>query len=211
MTVKILGYGALSYVTLSLVSFTLKEDWASAYHAITWWHLSLQVPLFFGALVLTKHMTESHPLMQWNLLRVLKKLRRSRGVNILFLPTLIPYFGIFFCLLLFPLMPTVAETEEKLFRDGTSNWIEGFFRCVLFGFSHLLVGVPIGAACTLTLLGLFLTQMYFLGGLELSTEAHFYHNLIMLICIFTFLLKSHSQLFLAKMKRMRRQKALSHA
>lgn len=102
----------------------------------------------------------------------------------------IKYLGIVICLLLMTALPKAAEIEEIWFRKGTKNWGDGLIRSLLFGFIHMLVFVPLGAALTLTLAGLFLTYLYFKGGIELSSQGHFQHNLILIVLLLIFAIQN---------------------
>ena len=69
-------------------------------------------------------------------------------------------------------LPMICRTEEDIFRKGTTSWPNALLRSLLFGFSHMLVGVPIGAALGLSVAGLWLTFWYFHGGVAVSTVHH---------------------------------------
>ncbi|MAG35188.1 MAG: hypothetical protein CL878_02925 [Dehalococcoidia bacterium] len=93
-----------------------------------------------------------------------------------------------FILLLFFLLPRLAAVEERIFRLGTRNWLDGAFRSVVFGLVHLTMGIPLGAALALSLGGLWFTRQYFLGGALRSTVHHLAYNLIALMAITALLL-----------------------
>lgn len=60
-------------------------------------------------------------------------------------------------------MPSLALTEERIFRDGSEQqtWGQRIFRQLKFGLLHsLLAGVPLAAGLALTLAGLYFTQAY---------------------------------------------------
>jgi hypothetical protein len=80
-------------------------------------------------------------------------------------------------MLLFSL-PTIAQWEEKMFREGTMSWQQAIFISLLFGFVHMLVGVPLCAAIVLSFNGLWLTHWYFVGGIQLSTLHHAAYDMI---------------------------------
>lgn len=88
-----------------------------------------------------------------------------------------PLYGValFFCL------PLLAHIEEQWFRGGTHGWEQGIPRSFLFGMIHCLVGVPLAAGLAIGVLGLWLTQNYFWGGVHQSTEVHAAYNSIIFI------------------------------
>lgn len=104
---------------------------------------------------------------------------KMEGGNINLMGTNIKYVGVVVCLLLLTALPRFAATEEQWFRQGTVDWWDGIVRSLVFGFAHMLVGVPVVGAIAISAVGLFLTQMYFVGGVELSSQAHFQYNLIL--------------------------------
>jgi len=86
----------------------------------------------------------------------------------------------FLALLLFQL-PTLAFTEEAIFRAGwlhypTTNWFDGFWRSLGFGLAHILSGSPLRVCLALTLGGLWFTHVYLVSGLEMATAAHTLYN-----------------------------------
>lgn len=135
---------------------------------------------------LSKLLISSHPkIMGFSLKRLFKKKDgerfSSKGTNISLMGTNEKYFGIFMCLVLMAALPYMATIEELLFRRGTQNWVDGLHRSLVFGLIHILTGARLGVALLSVILGMFFTQMYFLGGLNLAIQAHFQYNLIILV------------------------------
>lgn len=60
------------------------------------------------------------------------------------------------------LIPQLAHIEERWFRRGAEHRTRGrrLFLAVAFGLSHMVVGVPLGFALALTVLGLACTAVY---------------------------------------------------
>jgi hypothetical protein len=85
-----------------------------------------------------------------------------------------PLYGtvLVFCL------PLLAHFEEQWFRGGTHGWGEGLWRSFAFGMVHCLVGVPLAAGLAIGVFGLWLTQIYFWGGVHQTTEVHTAYNAI---------------------------------
>ena len=79
-------------------------------------------------------------------------------------------------------LPSIVKFEEEYFRNGTDSWFEGVIRSVLFGMVHFLLGfVPLGAALSLSLAGIILTEVYMNQGLEASITLHLaYDSMIIL-------------------------------
>ncbi len=88
-----------------------------------------------------------------------------------------------FVLLLTFLLPRLAAVEERIFRLGTRNWLDGALRSTIFGLAHLTMGVPLGAALAISLGGLWFTRQYFLGGASRSTVYHLAYNVVILMAI----------------------------
>ncbi|MBP9797592.1 hypothetical protein KBC70_00400 [Candidatus Woesebacteria bacterium] len=101
-----------------------------------------------------------------------------QGANINLAGSDIPYFGKAIIILLLAVLPALAETEEKIFREGTNNWLDGTVRSICFGLVHCVVGVPIGIGLAITIPGMYFTFKYFKGGIRLSSQAHFQYNVI---------------------------------
>lgn len=117
------------------------------------------------------------------------------SMNINLLGVDIPFLGILICLLLLTAIPHAAEWEEEIFRAGTENWGDGLLRSILFGLVHMLVFVSLGAAIGLILAGLFFTSLYFKGGIELSSQGHFQHNLLVITIILVLVLCFGTSIF----------------
>lgn len=68
---------------------------------------------------------------------------------------------VFMCLLL-PALPLFAFAEERIFRQGAEHWSNArrAFKVVQFGLVHALIGIPIGAALTLSIGGAWFMRVY---------------------------------------------------
>lgn len=108
--------------------------------------------------------------------------------NLLLSPLDHTWLTIPFVLLLAFLLPRLAAVEERIFRLGTRNWLDGALRSTLFGLAHLTMGIPLGAALALSLGGLWFTRQYFLGGANRSTVYHLAYNVVVLMAIVLLLL-----------------------
>lgn len=87
---------------------------------------------------------------------------------------------IFIVLFLFNL-PSFALWEEKIFREGTTDWLEGLIRSLFFGIVHMILGIPIASALAISIAGLWFTYQYFRGGIELSALYHLHYNLVLVV------------------------------
>lgn len=65
----------------------------------------------------------------------------------------------FFIALVF-VLPFLAQTEERIFRQGCDDWVSIAKQSVKFGLVHCLVGVPLGAGIALIIPGLFYGLKY---------------------------------------------------
>ena len=102
---------------------------------------------------------------------------------------------VFMCLLL-PALPLFAFAEERIFREGAEGWSRPrrVFKVVQFGLVHALIGIPIGAALTLSIGGAWFMRVYLArfratgsqreATLE-STRAHTAYNgvIVMLVLV----------------------------
>lgn len=113
------------------------------------------------------------------------------GTNVHLIPLQIKYFGLFFAVLLCLNLPSLALAEEKIFRNGTTGWIQGIAFSFIFGIVHCIVGVPIAAGLAISLAGLWYTHQYFVGGIELSALHHTTFNLILILILFSLLIFKH--------------------
>lgn len=114
---------------------------------------------------------------------------RTEPTNLNFAPTEIRFVGpIYLALLMFDL-PVIAFTEEMIFRQGTASWPEAIVRSLLFGFVHMLVGVPLFAVASLSVAGLWFSYFYFEGGVELSTLHHTTYDFIVVGLILVMLIR----------------------
>lgn len=84
----------------------------------------------------------------------------GEGTNVLIAPATLPILGpIFIALLLFN-MPLITSLEERLFRGGTSSYLQAIPRSLVFGLVHCLVGVPIAAGLALAIPGMWFSRQY---------------------------------------------------
>lgn len=180
-------------LTISIASSSIQDlSWIKAYTKIDWVLLGLEAIGIVFILLLVVGIYRIHPgIMGFGWLRLVNRLMdnapkryddgtpKMEGGNINLMGTNIKYVGVVVCLLLLTALPRFAATEEQWFRQGTVDWWDGIVRSLVFGFAHMLVGVPVVGAIAISAVGLFLTQMYFVGGVELSSQAHFQYNLIL--------------------------------
>ena len=100
---------------------------------------------------------------------------------------------VFMCLLL-PALPLFAFAEERIFREGAEGWSRPrrVFKVVQFGLVHALIGIPIGAALTLSIGGAWFMRVYLArfratgsqreATLE-STRAHTAYNSVIVMLV----------------------------
>jgi hypothetical protein len=95
---------------------------------------------------------------------------------------------LFFLGLLLVGLPLLVSREEWVFRRGAERRgsVANIAWAVVFGLAHAIVGIPIGAALALSIVGLYLTSCYLegwhatrtqTGALLESTRAHLAYNL----------------------------------
>ena len=105
------------------------------------------------------------------------------GKNMFAFGTEFKFFGVLFFLLLLLALPKLAILEEEIFREGTESWPDGILRSIIFGLTHIVVGVPLGAGLALIIGGLVFTRQYFKGGVRLAALTHFHYNVIWVILL----------------------------
>jgi hypothetical protein len=99
-----------------------------------------------------------------------------------------------FMALLLPALPLFAYAEERLFRAGAEQWSgrRRTLKILQFGLVHAVIGIPIGAALTLSLGGAYFMRVYLrtfdrtrsrqAATLE-STRAHTTYNGIIVVFV----------------------------
>ncbi|MBX7133034.1 MAG: hypothetical protein K1X67_10190 [Fimbriimonadaceae bacterium] len=102
--------------------------------------------------------------------------RGESGTNLMVAPAGIPYFGVFFYLLLMLNIPRLARIEEYRFRLRTRDWPHAVRRSIRFGLAHCIIGVPIGFGLAISIGGLWFSYQYFRGGIRRSILAHTVYN-----------------------------------
>jgi hypothetical protein len=102
-------------------------------------------------------------------------------------------------------MPFIAQREEQIFRAGRDRWPDICLRSVLFGLSHLIVGIPIIVALVLSVPGFLLAARYRYvffrsiesgmsrdaaidAGVRSSTQDHSLYNVFLITFVFLGLL-----------------------
>lgn len=163
-------------------------SWIKAYVGIKPLLLVIEAILIAGVVYLVYALYKAKPRIMgfglWRLINAVGGKHDEDGMsgvtNINLMGTDIKYVGIVMCLLLLTGLPRWAMIEEMWFRFGTMGWLDGIVRSFAFGFVHMLVGVPLCGALGIAVVGLFFTQMYFMGGVALSAQAHFQYNLILI-------------------------------
>lgn len=78
-------------------------------------------------------------------------------------------------------LPRLAAWEERKFREGLHSWQHAVVWSVIFGYAHCLVGVSLATGAGLSVAGLYLSAVYFRGGVRASTAAHAAMNAVLLL------------------------------
>jgi hypothetical protein len=145
------------------------------------------------ALGMSKVLKKAWPILNWSWLSLFAKKGSTKdsGTNIQLLPAKIKYFGLVFIVLIGINLPLFAQLEEQLFRQGTRSWSHGVVLSLFFGLVHCLVSVSLGVALAQSMVGLWLTHQYFIGGIELATAHHTTYNFIIVSILFVCLILMH--------------------
>lgn len=94
------------------------------------------------------------------------------------------WYALVFLPILALALPRFARREEVLYRARTRNWADGAWRSLRFGLAHLVMFIPLCASLSLTIAGLWLTWLYFRGGVERSTIYHAAFNTTLIAALF---------------------------
>jgi hypothetical protein len=122
-----------------------------------------------------------HPVFQWWVGQPFGA--KGAAFNFNLLPALTRGLGPSYLVLLAFIIPQIAAYEESLFRRGTTSWQDAVLRSLLFGVTHLLVGVPVSAAIAIAGAGLWFSYCYFDGGVTASTVHHTTYDLVAVLVL----------------------------
>lgn len=155
------------------------RDGETGWGDIRWFHYAAAVPLI--ATVLTVRWACLH--IGWMQFAPLGALLGSPVTeqNINLAPVDYVWLALPFLVALFVQIPRLAAWEESKFREGLRSWPHAVLWSVLFGYVHCLVGVSLATAAGLSVGGLYLSAMYFCGGVRASTAAHAAMNAVVLL------------------------------
>jgi len=151
-----------------------KDKILETYSAITVDILLLNALLFFAVYYSSNFISKLHRMANW---RLTISFFDNEGVKV-------PYFGVFYVLLMISALPVFAYIEEVIFRNGTNSWMEGIVRSIIFAALHILSGMKLASFPLFILMGMWFTYQYFLGGVELSTVHHTCYNLVIFSLVF---------------------------
>ncbi len=99
------------------------------------------------------------PLRDWSL-GTLFHIGTLSGRNAATVPLAYPALAALYAPPLLLALPLLAWMEEEIFRRGTTTWVGGFMRSVMFGLVHLTAGVSVGVCLALSGAGLVFTYAY---------------------------------------------------
>ena len=170
---KSLKGGWTVFFALLLVVLSLDLEWIAAYLNINWPLLLLQILMLPVVIRLNKKLS-IRPIMKMGILK---------GSNLRFAGLSASPMGLVVCVLVLTFLPKAAFIEESIFRQGTDTWTEAIARSVLFALAHMLFGVPLALGIVFAFMGIFLSWLYFIGGLPLAIQGHFQHNLLIFLLV----------------------------
>lgn len=126
-----------------------------------------------------------HPIFKWWIGALFIKAEEGDELpgNVNLLAFRVPVLGPIYGLAIAFVLPVMCFWEEEIFRQGTHSWPEAIVRSIAFGAAHILVGIPVGVATALIILGLWLSLCYFQGGINLSTVHHTTYDLIVILLL----------------------------
>ena len=180
-------WGFTGWVTWSCLAYLKSGEIKEDYEIFRGHSLLEWVKVFFssiGVLVVTISIgvtlySVGPSILRWSWLMLLQSPKDKTPVtNLNLAGANIPYFGIFFLLMLFLNLPRLARREEEMFREGTKDWPDAVPRSLKFGLMHCLVGVPIGFGLCLAIPGMWFTRQYFQGGVDKATLYHAVNNML---------------------------------
>lgn len=109
------------------------------------------------------------------------------------------WLGLAFGVLLIFNVPGLAAIEELLFRQGLADWSNAIGWSVMFGFIHIIAGVPVSVCCALVLAGLWYSAQYFNGGLLGATVHHTTSNELFILLLLVIRFRTDTRLAIQSM------------
>lgn len=136
-----------------------------------------------------------HPIFKWWAGRLLPRWRsKETPSNINFAPLKVPGIAQFYLVLLIFQLPVITWFEEWIFRYNLMSWKEAVLWSLLFGLSHLLIGVPLYGAIVISITGLWYSFIYFHEGLMAATIHHTtYDGLLALVLLGSVVIRDTSR------------------
>lgn len=175
-------WAVLILCVLALLSVFFHGYSLSMYRNISWVMLVQSVPVMFLAFVLTRKLMQ-YRFFRWRPTDLFIEAkadttRAAAGGSCMVSAMQVRFVGIIVTILTMLNLPIIATLEEIIFREGTSDWSEAVWRSALFGLAHFATNLPVGAAFSIGMVGLWFSHWYLIGGLELSSSAHFSYILL---------------------------------
>ncbi|MFC1703040.1 hypothetical protein ACFLZO_01090 [Patescibacteria group bacterium] len=170
-------------VLLPLFAY-FREYNLSMYRNISLVMLVQSFPVMFLAFMLTRKLLQ-YPIFRWrpaNLFIKTKSVTTGAAVggSLMVNAMKARFVGILVTIMMLLNLPIIATLEEFIFREGTADWTDAVWRSALFGLAHFATNLPLGAALSIGLVGMWFSHWYLLGGIELSSVAHFSYILLIL-------------------------------
>lgn len=170
----------LCVLTLLFVNF--HEYNLRMYRNISWVMLVQSLPVMFLAFMLTRKLLH-YRFFRW---RPTDLFRRDQadttgaavGGSFMVSAMRARFIGVAVTILMMLNLPIIATLEEFIFREGTADWSDAVWRSTLFGLAHFATNLPVGAAFSIGLVGMWFSHWYLMGGLDLSSSAHFSYILL---------------------------------
>lgn len=191
---EVIQWGFTGWVTWSCLVYLKSGEWRDDYkiflgHSVLDWLklvASAMCVLAFTITIVVTLYAYGPSALRWSWLNLLTDPKKEPSpTNLNLAGASIPYFGVFFLLMLFLNLPRLARREEEMFREGTKDWKDAIPRSLKFGLIHCVVGVPIGLGLCLAIPGMWFTHQYFRGGVDKATLYHAVNNMLVVGFILT--------------------------
>lgn len=177
-------WAVVTLCVLTLLFVNFHEYNLRMYRNISWVMLVQSLLVMFLAFMLTRKLLQ-YRFFRWRPMNLFIKAKADTtgaavGGSLMVSAMRVRFVGVVVTILMVLNLPIIATLEEFIFREGTADWSDAVWRSVLFGFAHLATNLPVAAALAVAMVGLWFSHWYMMGGIELSSSAHFSYILLIL-------------------------------
>lgn len=182
--VAVIVWAVLTLCVLTSLFVYFHEYNLSMYRNVSLVMLVQSLAVMFLAFMLTRKLLQ-YRFLRWRPANLFIKTRSETtgaavGGSLMVSAMRVRFIGIVVTIMMLMNLPVIATLEEFIFREGTTGWLDAVWRSALFGLAHFATNLPAGAALSIGLVGMWFSHWYLIGGIELSSAAHFSYILLIL-------------------------------